>query len=459
MTDRSSAGFSWVCPACDRRVPRKFTECRCGYQPNWAQAPPPQAPEGSLETPLSSLISIVASVVIALSTIVVGAWYVNRHPVSPPVIQAVGRPSSSAGPPPVDSPPPVPGAQPSGSEPPSSPEAIAKAQLAAAAPPLPDMIDRAMPAVVMITTQKSRGSGFFVRPDLIVTSAHVVAGFLFVAVTTQNNQKLNGRVASMSDGLDIALVQVIRLGPTDAQLPLGDSSHLRLGQTVVALGWAESLQQSSVGRGIVTGLRQEEDRAVIQTDAVPQPGDSGGPLLDLQGNVVGITAGRSTFNDNSTAGKAVAIDQVKSLIQRVTANVMMVPLTGAGAGAVVAPRPSDMALKRSSELARYSQTLSALSQRATQLDGSWSRYKAACKITDVPAGPTHEWFHLYDPASALHRTPEWCANVLAQIQQQADAISSDMLAAEEAARRADVLPGVRRDLRRKYRLDYPGWDR
>src|SRR5262249_48890553 len=152
--------------------------------------------------------------------------------------------------------------------------------------PLEDMIERAMPSVVMIQTPKSRGSGFFVRPNLVATNAHVVTGFQVVMVTTHDGTTIRGRVGELSEQYDLALIRLVQPGSTDAPLPLGNSATLRLGQGIVALGWAQSLTQSTVTRGIVTGLRHDGHRSLVQTDAVPNPGDSGGPLLDRRGDVV-----------------------------------------------------------------------------------------------------------------------------------------------------------------------------
>jgi S1-C subfamily serine protease len=344
-------------------------------------------------------------------------------------------------------------------EPPPVPvaETISRADLPeASAPPLEDVIDRAMPAVVMIQTPKSRGSGFFVKPDLIVTNAHVISGFLFAAITTRDGAKLTGKVGQLSDQYDIALIQVPRLGPIDAQLPLGESASLRLGQGIVALGWAQSLTQSTVTRGIVTGLRREDDRNLLQTDAVPNPGDSGGPLLDRRGQVVGITTARG---ESGTSGYAVTVDDLKPFVARMNQTIMTVPLDSRVAAAVPVQRESDTDARRTVGLQRYTGALSAVERSAADLDSTWTRYKAACQITTVPPGLSHEWFGLYDPRSPLHQTQPWCADTLAEIERRARAINATMSSAAEAARQADVYPGPLRALRGSHRLDYPGWDR
>jgi S1-C subfamily serine protease len=307
----------------------------------------------------------------------------------------------------------------------------------------------------MIETPKSRGSGFFVKPDLIVTNAHVIAGFLFPTVTTHSGTKLNGRVAQLSDQYDLALVQVLRMGPTDAQLKLGQSSGLRLGQGIVALGWAQSLTQSTVTRGIVTGLRKDGDRLLVQTDATPNPGDSGGPLLDRRGEVIGVTTLRA---DNGSAGYAVAVDDLAPLVDRVTSNVFTVPVNSA-ALAVPAARQSDSELRRSVGLQRYSGTVAAVARNVASLDAAWGRYRTSCRINTASPGQTHEWFQLYDPLSDIHRTTTRCADLLRDLERQAVSINASMAAAAEAARQAGVYPGSLREIRNRYRLDYPGWDR
>jgi S1-C subfamily serine protease len=326
------------------------------------------------------------------------------------------------------------------------------------AAPLEDVIAHSMPGVVLITTPKTRGSGFFVRPDLVVTNAHVVAGFMTVSVTTQNGSHIVSRVAEFSDEYDLALIPVVRTGPLDAHLPIGSSSGLRLGEGVVALGWAQTLTQSTVTRGIVTGLRQDGVRQLVQTDAVPNPGDSGGPVLNRAGEVVGVTTFR-VDGASGAAGFAIAIDDVKPFIAKITGVVMTVPLGRAMGLGVAQAQPSTTDLNRAQGTSQYAAALGAIAQRAGALDDAWNRYKGACGVTRVPGGYSHEWFHLLDPRDPLHRAPEYCGSALANVEHGAAAIDAAMRAADEAARRSDVFPGTRSDLRRRYRLDYADWEK
>ncbi len=320
------------------------------------------------------------------------------------------------------------------------------------------MIERAMPAIVMVEAPGSRGSGFFAAPDLIVTNAHVLAGSMTASITTRNGSHLEGKAVIVSEQRDLALLQIPPQNAMAVALPLGRSSGVRLGQGVVALGWAEGLTQSTVTRGVVTGLRQAGERLLLQTDAVPNPGDSGGPLLDLRGNVIGITSARL---DTGTAGFALAIDEAKPFFERVPPNTAGAP----GSAQVAAPPPpassgpSASDARRTIGLQHYDDALASIEMAAAQLDANWGDYKKGCHITSVPGGQSHEWFALYDPRSPLHSTATNCADYLAQIEQRARAISASMAAAAEIGRQSGLYAGELRTLQAKHHLDYAGWDR
>jgi len=318
-----------------------------------------------------------------------------------------------------------------------------------------------MPAVVMVETSTTRGSGFFAAPDLIVTNAHVLAGASSASITTRNGNRVEGKAVLVSEQRDLAFLQIPRQSALDVALPLGRSADVRLGQSVVALGWAQSMTQSTVTRGVVTGLRRDGERRLLQTDAVPNHGDSGGPLLDLRGNVIGITTARG---DDGTAGFALAIDDAKPFFERVPAN------TGATAPATTQPaptptptpakaEPSESDARRTSGLQHYDEVLASIERSAAQLDSGWERYKMSCKITSVPGGQSHEWFTLYDARSPLHNTATHCAGALSEIEQRTRAVNAAMTDAAEIARQAGVYAGELRILRATHHLDYAGWDR
>lgn len=310
----------------------------------------------------------------------------------------------------------------------------------------------------MIQTSTGFGSGFYVRPDLVMTNAHVVGQSPSVSVTTQNRDKLAGQVAFVAENLDVALVRVGRLGIAEPQLTLGESRSLRLGEDVVRLGWAETVTQSTVSRGVVTGLRTFGGHGLLQTDAAPNHGDSGGPILNRRGEVVGITMARA---DDGSAGFAVPIDEAKPFIERAgVGGAMPPPASTPSVAAAPAPiGPSTTDTRRAAGAEAFATALTAVAQRADAMDKAWGRFKSLCAIASLPSGHAHEWFHLYDPRSPVHAAAANCPDAINVVRAEADAINGAMLDADETARRADVFPGTRRELRRRFRLDYAGWDR
>jgi serine protease Do len=148
---------------------------------------------------------------------------------------------------------------------------------------------RAMPATALLKCKDSVGSGFFVTKELLITNAHVVCPGLKVQF---GKKTLPGEVVKQDDAVDLALVRVA--GARAPHLTLGDATTLSVGDPVVLLGspqgLGESLQRgtvSHVGRGILGNV-------YVQIDASVNPGNSGGPLLDRKGHVVGVTTMATT---------------------------------------------------------------------------------------------------------------------------------------------------------------------
>jgi putative serine protease PepD len=193
------------------------------------------------------------------------------------------------------------------------------------------VVDRVLPAVVNVVTDAGEGTGFIVREDgIVVTNFHVVesAGTTIQVVTSDEEpQEYDATYIGGDADADVAVLDIEATGlPT---LPLGDSDALRLGQPVVAIGYALGLAGGpSVTSGIVSSLSREitvEDPGcvqctdarrvypdIIQTDAAINPGNSGGPLVDLAGNVVGINSAGTAEAEN--IGFAIQINAVRETI-------------------------------------------------------------------------------------------------------------------------------------------------
>ena len=165
--------------------------------------------------------------------------------------------------------------------------------------------------------ERGTGSGFIVSDDgQIFTNAHVVAGADQVSVTLKDGRTFAGKVLGSDPLTDVAVVKIEADNLPVVQL--GDSDQLQVGEWAIAIGNPLGLD-NTVTTGILsaTGRRSAEigvpDKRVdfIQTDAAINPGNSGGPLLNAQGEVIGInTAIRADANG---IGFAIPIDQAKAL--------------------------------------------------------------------------------------------------------------------------------------------------
>jgi hypothetical protein len=181
---------------------------------------------------------------------------------------------------------------------------------------LPTLIARVTPAVVVVSGKDGqRGSGFVVSRDgLIVTNLHVVAPMKEPRVTLADGRAFDAIVVAGYDSdRDLALLKVPGRGlPT---LPLGSAANVKVGQRVVAFGAPWGLSGTATN-GIVSAIRRHHSvpgARLLQTDAAINPGNSGGPLVDGEGQVVGVVA--STIPNAQSLGFAVPADDLRTLIR------------------------------------------------------------------------------------------------------------------------------------------------
>lgn len=173
------------------------------------------------------------------------------------------------------------------------------------------------------TQQVSAGTGFIVRGSgYIVTNKHVVPDTnATYTVLLSNGKQREGSVVWRSATEDLAVVKITGSGYTT--IPLGDSSSLKLGESVFAVGNALGQYNNSVSVGIVSGLNRsiqaqgssgevEQLSNVIQTDAAINPGNSGGPLVNLAGQAVGISV--ATVSGSQSIGFAIPINEIKKAL-------------------------------------------------------------------------------------------------------------------------------------------------
>jgi S1-C subfamily serine protease len=318
-----------------------------------------------------------------------------------------------------------------------------------------DVVSRALPAVASIDTGNSRGSGFFVRPDLVVTNNHVIEGQNTVTLEAGGN-KYTARVMSASPAIDLALLQVYNANPQQPTLRLGSAASARPGEEVIAIGYALGALSNTVTRGIVSAVRETQNNVtLIQTDAAINPGNSGGPLLDRSGTVIGINS--MVISKGQGLGFAIAVDHAVSLMNGRPDVSTTTPLASLRQ-AIGGPSEADTARDKGAE--EYEQVVDWAARNSAQIDANWQRNAKLCVANATPTSSDHPWFALLVAngvkmaLSNLYDCPGWLDNM----KQSAGQIKAKMDEASEAARRQGVFPGTMREIRQKYRMDWSGWN-
>ena len=251
-------------------------------------------------------------------------------------------------------------------------------------------------------TAQGAGSGFFISQDgFIVTNNHVVADATEIKVKMSDGRELPARLIGRDQGTDLAVIKVEDVsGLTVAEL--GDSSQVRVGDTVIAMGSPQGLN-GTVTSGIVSALNRPVKLAgegtdtdgvadAIQTDASINPGNSGGPLVDVRGAVIGInTVIYSVSGGSQGLGFAIPINMAKDIAEQLIAGEQPVhpdigiaartaangAVTGAEVATVVPDGPADAAGIREGDV------ITAVGERSV---GSADELTVA--IWGVPVGET-----------------------------------------------------------------------
>lgn len=167
-------------------------------------------------------------------------------------------------------------------------------------------------AMVTVFTDIGTGSGFFVSPDgYIITNQHVVGNSKFLKVKLVTGRELVGEVVRVDANRDVAL---IKTEPTPIQAFVARDSELNIGEEVYAIGSPKGdTFNTTLTKGILSGYRTYNNLRYVQSDVSVTHGNSGGPLLDSSGNVIGITdLGVLVPGGNVTLNLFIPIDEAIS---------------------------------------------------------------------------------------------------------------------------------------------------
>jgi serine protease Do len=182
-----------------------------------------------------------------------------------------------------------------------------------------ELAESIKPSLCVITTRgreakrEGLGTGFVISADgLIATNAHVIGEGRPIAVEFADGKKYDATVVHAHDHKrDLA---IIKIDAKDLKaIPLADSDAIKDGQAVVAFGNPKGLKYSVVS-GVVSGVREIEGRKMIQLALPVEPGNSGGPLVDMQGRVQGIITLKGLVTDNLAF--AGTVNDLKPLLKK-----------------------------------------------------------------------------------------------------------------------------------------------
>ena len=182
-----------------------------------------------------------------------------------------------------------------------------------------DVARNVLPSVVLLSTADrngqplSIGSGFFVRKNQIITNLHVVAAAQRATAKLKGTDRefaVDGSVAT-DDAHDLAVIQVTGIeGPS---LLISSDSNIQIGDQIYVAGNPEGLE-GTFSQGIISAIRELPAGRILQITAPISPGSSGGPVLNQQGQVIGVAF--ATLRDGQNLNFALPSSHVRDLMQK-----------------------------------------------------------------------------------------------------------------------------------------------
>ena len=296
-----------------------------------------------------------------------------------------------------------------------------------------DVVEKALPSIAHISSGSGSGTGFVIdETGLVVTNKHVVQGSSQVTLRLASGGQHRGRVTQRHPSLDLAYIE-IDSNRSFIPIAIGDSSKIRVGEDVIAIGFplGRSLgQEPTVSVGIISAKRNNR----LQTDASLNPGNSGGPLLNMFGEAIGVVTSRV---DSTSGGRAVAgisfaipINEVKSGVGRqVSPSGQALPTPTPTPFSTIGPTPDVPATRATLQtIDAQRRQVEQATRTAIEAQQEAERYAAsleATRIAELPTAtpvptPTPEPTPTPTPTPTPHPSTyceEWEAMVLEWIKQ------------------------------------------
>ena len=223
----------------------------------------------------------------------------------------------------------------------------------------------------------------------MVTNHHIVAGYDTVSLRLSTGASYSGDVTGSDLNMDLAYIDILNAGRSLPALPVGDSDSIRVGDEVIAIGFPIGWilgTDPTISRGIISAKRDN----LLQTDAAVNPGNSGGPLLDGSGQVVGVVVARierdSVGNPIASINFAIPINAVR---EHLKGQVDLVA-RGTPTPFPTIEGPVDVQATKAAldELDARRRVVEAATREAVEVQQEAARYAAALEATRVSELPT-----------------------------------------------------------------------
>jgi len=191
------------------------------------------------------------------------------------------------------------------------------------------IIAKVKPSVVYIHTDVGGGSyigsGMVIdKSGYILTNSHVIQGSQLPTVTLPTGMQYSCSIIKRDDIRDLAIIKIAASGMDLSAVTFGNSSEVESGDEVIAIGYSLGLEGgATVTKGIVSAFRVSEGVHYIQTDAAVNPGNSGAPLINMRGEVVGVITFKLVREAVEGMGFAVAISDARLFISEYASGVQV----------------------------------------------------------------------------------------------------------------------------------------